>query len=127
VNSTGSDTAADPALGTERREDLESAVLLLLERLTPAERAAYVLREAFDYPYQDIAEIIRASEVTTRQLVSRARKRLSAERQKSVGAADRARFFAAFITAAQTGRLGVFERLLRTDVISHPLPLRDAA
>jgi RNA polymerase sigma factor (sigma-70 family) len=77
-----SDTTADPALGAERREALESAVLLLLERLSPAERAAYVLREAFEYPYERIAEIIQATETTTRQLVSRARKRLAAEQPR---------------------------------------------
>src|SRR6476660_721033 len=47
------DTSADPALGAERGEALEFAVLLLLERLPPVERAAYVLREAFDYPYDE--------------------------------------------------------------------------
>src|SRR3954469_11104682 len=45
------DTSADPPLGAERGEALELAVLLLLEHLSPTERAAYVLREAFDYPY----------------------------------------------------------------------------
>ena len=75
-------TAADPALGAERRESLESAVLLLLERLSPAERAAYVLREAFEYPYEHIAAIIQSTEATTRQLVSRARKRLAAEQTR---------------------------------------------
>jgi RNA polymerase sigma-70 factor, ECF subfamily len=137
-NAGTSDPAADPALGTERREDLESAVLLLLERLSPAERAAYVLREAFEYPYQRIAEIIQATEVTTRQLVSRARKRLATERQKSVAVAERTRFFTAFLAAAQTGQLTVLEQLLAADVISstdtgrqtrarHRLPLANAA
>ena len=50
------DTSADPYLGAERGEALEFAVLLLLEKLTPHERAAYVLREAFDYPYPQIAD-----------------------------------------------------------------------
>ena len=126
VNSGASDAAADPALGTERREALESAVVLLLERLSPAERAAYVLREAFNYPYQDIADIIRASEVTSRQLVSRARKRLAAQHQKSVAMADRTRFLKAFLTAAQTGQLSPFEQVLTADV-THRNSLRDAA
>jgi DNA-directed RNA polymerase specialized sigma24 family protein len=46
-----------PHLGAERREALEFAVLLLLEKLSPTERAAYVLREAFDYSYQGIADV----------------------------------------------------------------------
>jgi RNA polymerase sigma factor (sigma-70 family) len=50
------DTSADPGLGAQRSEALELAVLLLLERLAPTERAAYVLREAFDYPYEEIGD-----------------------------------------------------------------------
>src|SRR5262249_9098037 len=48
------DTRADPGPGAERREALELGLQLLLERLSPAERAAYILREAFDYAYRDI-------------------------------------------------------------------------
>ena len=55
------DTGANPELVAERDESLEFAVLLLLESLTPTERAAYVLREAFAYPYSQIADIIHAS------------------------------------------------------------------
>ena len=63
------DTSSDPALGAERGEALGFAVLLLLEKLTPTERAAYILREAFDYPYPEIATrpIDRAGRPTTRQ------------------------------------------------------------
>ncbi len=113
-----SDTAADPALGAERREALESAVLLLLGRLSPAERAAYVLREAFECPYDHIAETIQATEATTRQLVSRARKRLAAEHCKPVNVPDCRRLLAAFLGAAQTGHLTALEQLLAADVIS---------
>ena len=67
------DTGADPYLGAERGEALEFAVLVLLERLSPTERAAYVLREAFDYPYPQIAEIVQINEAAARHLVSRAR------------------------------------------------------
>src|SRR6476469_8894231 len=65
------DTSADPYLGAERGEALEFAALLLMEKLTPNERAAYVLREAFDYPYAQIADILALSEPAVRQLVSR--------------------------------------------------------
>ena len=54
------DTGADPSLGAEQREALELAVRTLLEKLSPTERAAYLLREAFDYPYRQIAEAPRA-------------------------------------------------------------------
>jgi RNA polymerase sigma-70 factor (ECF subfamily) len=114
-----SDTAADPALGAERREALESAVLLLLERLSPAERAAYLLREAFEYPYGHIAELIRATEGTTRQLVSRARKRLAAEHRKPVSVPECRRLLAAFLEAAQTGQFTALERLLTAGVIGY--------
>jgi RNA polymerase sigma-70 factor (ECF subfamily) len=72
------DTSADPALGAERAEALEFACLLLMERLTPYERAAYVLREAFVYPYEQIADVLEVSAVCARQLVSRARKHVNA-------------------------------------------------
>src|SRR6185312_454319 len=75
------DTAADPALGAERGEALEVAVLMLLEKLSPTERAAYVLHEAFDYPYREIAEVLDlSSEENARQLASRARRKLAAGR-----------------------------------------------
>ncbi len=74
------DTAADPGLGAERGEALAVAALVLRDRLSPSERAAFVLREAFDYPYRQIAEILRLGEANTRQLVTRARKHLAQRR-----------------------------------------------
>jgi RNA polymerase sigma factor (sigma-70 family) len=53
------DASADPETGVERAEALRFAAVLLLEKLSPTERAAYVLREAFDYPYRRIADILR--------------------------------------------------------------------
>ena len=78
------DTSADPHLGAERGEALGFAVLLLLERLSGNERAAYIPREAFEYPYRQIADILQSTEVAVRQLVSRARKHLVAERRAPV-------------------------------------------
>src|SRR5690349_19283357 len=75
------DTSADPYLGAERGEALEFAALLLMDKLTPHERAAYVLREAFDYPYAQIAGILGTTEPAVRQLVSRARKHMASERR----------------------------------------------
>ncbi|SDF80163.1 RNA polymerase sigma-70 factor, ECF subfamily [Lentzea fradiae] len=113
------DTAADPQLGAERGAVLELAVLLLLEKLTPTERAAYVLREAFDYPYKEIAEIVRTSEAAARQLVSRARKHLADERRAPVERADQRRLLEAFVAAAQVGDLAALERLFAQDVVSY--------
>ena len=78
------DTSNDPHLGAERGEALEFAVLLLLEKLSPTERAAYVLREAFDYSYQAIADVLKLTEANIRQLVSRARKHISDVRRATV-------------------------------------------
>jgi RNA polymerase sigma factor (sigma-70 family) len=70
------DTSIDPGLGAERREALELGVRRLLEKLSPMERAAYILREAFDYPYRDIANVLRLEEANARQVVTRARRHL---------------------------------------------------
>lgn len=113
------DTGADPELGAERGEALEYAVLLLLEKLTPAERAAYVLREAFDYPYPLIADIVQSSEPATRKLVSRARKHLAAERRRPAPAPEHRRLLSAFLTAAQSGDVEGLEKLFAADVVSY--------
>ncbi|MEV4455050.1 RNA polymerase sigma-70 factor [Microbispora sp. NPDC049633] len=113
------DTGDDPHLGAERGEALGFAVLLLLEKLSPTERAAYVLREAFDYPYRQIAEIIETSEVAVRQLVSRARKHIVSERRAPVTRAEQRRLLTAFVTAARSGDLAALEDLLAMDAISY--------
>ncbi|MGW7549118.1 RNA polymerase sigma-70 factor [Streptomyces sp. NPDC054770] len=113
------DTSGDPQLGAERAEALDMAVLFLLEKLNPVERAAYVLREAFDYTYRRIADIVETSEANARQLVSRARKRLAAERREPVGPAEHRRFLEVFLAAAQNGDLPVLEEILTEDVVSY--------
>ncbi|MGO4760741.1 sigma-70 family RNA polymerase sigma factor, partial [Streptomyces sp. 2MCAF27] len=75
------DTSSDPEVGAQRAEALELALLLVLEKLSPAERAAYVLREAFDYSYPEIADMLQLSVVNVRKIVSRARKHLGAEQR----------------------------------------------
>jgi RNA polymerase sigma-70 factor (ECF subfamily) len=112
------DTSADPEVGAVRGEAIELALLLLLEKLTPTERAAYVLREAFDYPYGQIAEILQLTEANVRQLVSRARKHIVAERREPVNPADHRTLLEAFLEAAQSGDLARLETLLSSDVAS---------
>ncbi|MFJ9034017.1 RNA polymerase sigma-70 factor [Streptomyces sp. NPDC102274] len=112
-------TSADPQVGAERAEAVELAVLLLLEKLNPVERAAYVLREAFDYPYRQVADILETSEANTRQLVSRARKHLAAERRERTSPAEHRRLLEVFLSAAQTGNLTVLEEVLTADVVSY--------
>lgn len=111
-------TEADPALGAERGEALQFAILLMLEKLTPTERAAYILREALDYPYERIAEIVGATVASARQLVSRARKHLESARRAEVAAAEQRRLLEAFLRAAQQGDASDLERLFAEDVVS---------
>jgi len=118
------DAHADPTLGAERREALELALLTLAEKLSPTERAAYVLREAFDYPYRQIADVLATSEANARQLVTRARVRLASGRRRQVSAAEQQRFIDAFVDAAQTGDLTTLEQLLAAEVnTSDPVAL----
>ncbi|MEV4359501.1 sigma-70 family RNA polymerase sigma factor [Nonomuraea sp. NPDC049625] len=114
------DTGADPAAGAERGEALELALLLLLEKLTSAQRAAYILREAFVYPYEQIAEVIQLSPANVRQLVSRARKHLSTTRRGSIGTDEHRRLLSAFLDASQEGNLTALENLFAADVVSSP-------
>jgi len=113
------DTSADPTVGAERGEAIELAVLLLLEKLTPTERAAYILRESFAYPYPEIAAILHLSPANARQLVSRARKHIAGQDRRPVDRTAHRRLLEAFVTAAQTGNVASLEHLLATDVISY--------
>ena len=113
------DTASDPTLGAEHAEALGLAVLVLLEKLSPAERAAYVLREAFDYSYLQIADILQIEEANARQVVSRARKHIANGRRKSVSSNEQRRLLEAFIGAAQKGDLAALEDLFAEDVVSY--------
>lgn len=113
------DTTADPTLGAERAEALKLAVLVLLEKLSPTERASYVLREAFDYSYRQIADILQMQEANVRQLVVRARKHIAEERRATVSAEEQRRLLTAFIDAARSGDLAALEGLLAQDVASY--------
>jgi RNA polymerase sigma-70 factor (ECF subfamily) len=105
------DASADPELRAERDEALALAVLLLLERLSPTEQAAYVLREAFDYPYSRIARVLHVNEANARQLVSRARKHVRVGRCRSVSFAEQERLLNAFLAAAQKGDFIAIEEI----------------
>ena len=111
------DTSSDHGLGAERGEALKLAVPMLLGKLSPTERAAYVLREAFDYSYRQIADVLQTAEVNVRQLVSRARKRMADGRCRSVSSGEQGRFMEAFI-ASQEGDMAALEGLFAEDVVS---------
>jgi len=112
------ETSGDPAVEAEHAESLSLAILLLLERLTPAERAAYVLHEAFDYPYRQVAELLETSEANARQLGARARAHLDRERGVVVTGAERTRLLGLFLAAAQAGDLEALEAALAEDALS---------
>jgi RNA polymerase sigma-70 factor, ECF subfamily len=112
------DTSADPSLGAENAEALESAVLMLLEKLGPEQRAAYVLRQAFDYSYDQIAEILTTSPANARQLVSRAQKHVESSRKEPVDPAKHRELLDAFVAAARDGDVMRLEQVLAAEVVS---------
>jgi RNA polymerase sigma-70 factor (ECF subfamily) len=112
------DPAPGPATRAELADSLSLALLVLLEQLTPVERAAYLLREIFGYEYAEIAEIIEQTEVNSRQLVTRARKRLEASRPRfDPDEAARDALLERFLAAAEEGDLGALEELLAKDAV----------
>jgi RNA polymerase sigma factor (sigma-70 family) len=112
------DTSADPGSGAERGEALRSALLMLQESLPPTERAVYVLREAFDYPYREIADILGLGEANARQLATRARQRIADSRRAPVRSCDQGRLLDAFMAASERGDLAALKFLLTSDIAS---------
>ena len=112
------DRATDPAHRIELDESVSTAMLVLMETLTPHERAVFILREALGYDYADIAAVVEQSEATCRQHFSRARKHLESGRPRFEASAERRDLLAAaFLDAVQGGGLADLERLLADDVV----------
>jgi len=108
--------AGDASADLERADDMTTAMLLVLERLSPRERAAYLLREGFDYDYGEIAGILGASPAACRQLASRAARRLRDERPRFPASREAARDLARrFGEAAQSGDYDALVSLLTKD------------
>lgn len=106
--------AEDPV---EHQEALSLATMTVLERLAPAERCAFLLREMFDLDYAEIGALLAKSVPATRQLVSRSRKRIAAERPRYEPASEAHQtLLAALSLAAATGNLEALENLLVEDV-----------
>lgn len=112
--------ALGPMETAEQRDTVSLAFLVLAEQLAPGERAVFVLREAFGYSHREVAELIELSEANSRQLHSRARKRLADARfPRSRGeAAGNRLLIERFLDAARGGDLAALERLLADDVTS---------
>jgi RNA polymerase sigma-70 factor (ECF subfamily) len=110
------DAAATGETTAERTEAVEVALRVLLEKLTPAERAAYVLRKGFDYPYPKVADVLRLSTPNARQLVSRAHAGIHSRGCRPVDHDAHRRLVSAFVTAARAGEFNELETLLTADI-----------
>lgn len=112
-------TAHNPQLvhPIEGDEDsISAAFLFLLERLTPLERAVFLLREVFDYSYDEIAQILERTEAACRKLGTRAKQHIHAHRPRfAVSNDDYQRVIESFLTACQTGNLEGLIQLLAQD------------
>jgi RNA polymerase sigma-70 factor (ECF subfamily) len=116
VATTGGALGPDDTV--EQRESVSMALLMLLEKLTPTERAVYVLRDAFSYGYPEIAGILDLSEANCRQLHRRARQRLADERTRfSPSTGEWRQLVERFLAAARNGDLANLEEFFATDII----------
>ncbi|MEP7054141.1 MAG: RNA polymerase sigma-70 factor [Actinomycetota bacterium] len=114
------ETAPDPAETAELADSLSMAFLVLLESLSPLERAAFLLREVFGYSYADLAAVLERDEAACRQLVSRARGHVETRRPRfAVTRADGERLTTEFLVACGTGDVAGLMALLASDVVLH--------
>ena len=112
--------AADPAAAAEQADSLSMAFLLLLERLTPLERAVFLLHDVFGYGYAETAGVVGRSAATCRQLAHRARQHIEAARPRfDVAARERDELAGRFFTAVRTGDMDGLLQLLAADVEVH--------
>ena len=110
----------DPATQAETADSLSVAFLVLLESLTPEQRAAFLLHDVFDYPFDEVAQIIDTSSDNARQLASRARREVESQRPRfESSAAKRDRLADQFFAAVGDGDLSGLETLLAEDVEVH--------
>jgi RNA polymerase sigma factor (sigma-70 family) len=118
VPETPAASGLDPAYEAELADSVGSALLVVLETLAPAERLAFVLHDLFAVPFEEIAPIVGRSAVATRQLASRARRRVQGA--GTVPEADRARqreIVDAFLAASRNGEFDRLLELLDPDVV----------
>jgi len=111
-------TAPDTARAAEQADSLSMAFLLVLERLSPVERAVFLLRDVFDYGFDEVAAIVGKSEANCRQLAVRARRHVDAERPRfEASRRKRDELAARFFAAVGDGDLHGLEELLAADVV----------
>jgi RNA polymerase sigma-70 factor (TIGR02957 family) len=112
--------AGDPARHAEMADSLSLAFLVLLESLSPEQRAVLLLRDVFEYGYDEIAEVVGKSEDNVRQLALRARRHVEQGRPRfQASREERDALAARFFAAAQEGDLEGLEALLAEDVVLH--------
>jgi RNA polymerase sigma-70 factor (ECF subfamily) len=112
------DPDEDPAARVEMADSLSLAFLVVLESLTPDQRAALLLRDVFDYGYDEIAALIGTSEANARQLAARARRQVTQRRPRFAASREqRDELAQRFFAAAHQGDLGALEALLAHDVV----------
>ena len=112
------DFPATPEEATERADDVSVAFLMLLERLTPEARAAFLLREVFDTDYDEVAQAIGKTEAACRQLVSRAKTQLRDERPRyAVPRETHLRLLRMFAQAVERGDFPAINALLAEDAM----------
>lgn len=112
--------AFGPSESAELQDTLSYATLHLMERLSPPERAVFVLREAFDLPYDDIAEIVGSPAANCRQLHRRAAQRLADGRDRfRPSASEHSELLARFLEAARSGDLATLTELFSEDVVAY--------
>lgn len=111
---------ADPSRAIQVEESVGFAFLVLLERLTPPERAVFLLHEVFDYDYSDIGEVLDYSEPNCRQILRRARVHLGEQRSRfDACPREREKLFRQFISAATSGDADGLVALLSREVAFH--------
>jgi RNA polymerase sigma-70 factor (ECF subfamily) len=105
-----------PEASLEQKESLSLAFLLMLETLTPPERAIYLLHEVFDFPFQEIAEIVGKSPAACRQILHRAHQHLAARQRRFAASPEvHAHLLQHFLLACQRGDLAALTELLAKD------------
>jgi RNA polymerase sigma-70 factor (ECF subfamily) len=110
------DSALWPEASLEQKESLSLAFLLLLETLAPPERAIFLLHEVFDYPFQEIAQIVGKSPATCRQILHRAHQHLTARQRRFAASPEvHSHLLQHFLLACQMGDLAALTELLAKD------------
>ncbi len=115
---TDDDPRLDPADHAEQADSLSLAFLVLLEQLTPVERAVFLLHDVFAYGYDEIAETVGKSEANCRQLATRARRRIEEQKPRfEASREERERLAARFFAAVSDGDVEALVEMLAADVV----------